>query len=158
MLKERNAELQQRAEQGEALTAVQTAIAQPILDTEHVAFNRKLLDNELSPAWALVFSQGRTDVTFLMHLMSIIMKLQPAANKGSLQSINMANISPDDPECQTSKAYQKGYIVPNNTVTSDHLISDNQWWEDFHQRYVAAATQRADQERMAKEEELAQRQ
>ncbi|KIJ06675.1 hypothetical protein PAXINDRAFT_20128 [Paxillus involutus ATCC 200175] len=38
----------------------------------------------------------------------------------------MANISPDDPECQTSKAYQKGYIVPNNTVTSDHLISDNQ--------------------------------
>ncbi|KIJ17524.1 hypothetical protein PAXINDRAFT_9472 [Paxillus involutus ATCC 200175] len=86
------------------------------------------------------------------------MKLQPAANKGSLQSINAVNISPDDPECQTSKAYQKGYIVPNNTVTSDHPIGDNQWWEDFHQRYVAAATQRADQERMAKEEELAQRQ
>jgi hypothetical protein len=93
-----------------------------------------------------------------MHLMSIIMKLQPAANKGSLQSINAANISPDDPECQTSKAYQKGYIVPNNTVTSDHPIGDNRWWEDFHQRYVAATTQRADQERMAKEEELAQRQ
>ncbi|KIJ09829.1 hypothetical protein PAXINDRAFT_17086 [Paxillus involutus ATCC 200175] len=137
---------------------VRTAIAQPILDTEHVAFNRKLLDNELSPAWALVFTQGRTDVMFPMHLMSIIMKLQPAANKGSLQSINVANISPDNPECQTSKAYQKGYVVPNNTITSDHLIGDNRWWEDFHQRYVAVATQRADQERMAKEEELAQRQ
>ncbi|KIJ05760.1 hypothetical protein PAXINDRAFT_21005 [Paxillus involutus ATCC 200175] len=137
---------------------VRTAITQPILDTEHAAFNRKLLDNELSPAWALVFTQGRTDVTFPMHLMSTIMKLQPAANKGSLQSINAANISPDDPKCQTSKAYQKGYIVPNNTVTSDHPISDNRWWEDFHQRYVAATTQRADQERMAKEEELAQRQ
>ncbi|KIJ05585.1 hypothetical protein PAXINDRAFT_21173 [Paxillus involutus ATCC 200175] len=87
---------------------VRMAIAQPILDTEHAAFNRKLLDNELSPAWALVFTQGRTDITFPMHLMSIIMKLQPAANKGSLQSINAANISPDDPECQTSKAYQKG--------------------------------------------------
>ncbi|KIJ05834.1 hypothetical protein PAXINDRAFT_20935 [Paxillus involutus ATCC 200175] len=86
------------------------------------------------------------------------MKLQPAANKGSLQSINAANISPDDPKCQTSKAYQKGYVVPNNTVTSDHPIGDNRWWEDFHQRYVAATTQRADQERMAKEEELAQRQ
>ncbi|KIJ05343.1 hypothetical protein PAXINDRAFT_21382 [Paxillus involutus ATCC 200175] len=86
------------------------------------------------------------------------MKLQPAANKGSLQSINAANISPDDPECQTSKAYQKGYVVPNNTVTSDHPIGNNRWWEDFHQRYVAATTQRADQERMAKEEELAQRQ
>ncbi|KIJ10355.1 hypothetical protein PAXINDRAFT_16644 [Paxillus involutus ATCC 200175] len=137
---------------------VRTAIAQPILDTEHAAFNRKLLDNELSPAWALVFRQGRTDVTFPMHLMSIIIKLQPAADKGSLQSINTANISPDDPECQTSKAYQKGYIVPNNTITSDHPIGNNRWWEDFHQQYVAAATQRADQERMAKEEELAQRQ
>ncbi|KIJ04597.1 hypothetical protein PAXINDRAFT_22110 [Paxillus involutus ATCC 200175] len=133
--------------------------AQPIdFQSQHAAFNRKLLDNELSPAWALVFTQGRTDVTFPMHLMSIIMKLQPAANKGSLQSINTANISPDDPECQTSKAYQKGYVVPNNTVTSDHPIGDNRWWEDFHQRYVAATTQRADQERMAKEEELAQRQ
>ncbi|KIJ10837.1 hypothetical protein PAXINDRAFT_16229 [Paxillus involutus ATCC 200175] len=126
---------------------VRTAITQPILNTEHAAFNRKLLDNELSPAWALVFRQGRTDVTFPMHLMSIIMKLQPAADKGSLQSINAANILPDDPECQTSKAYQKGYIVPNNTVTSDHLISDNRWWEDFHQRYVAA--------RKAKEKEEA---
>ncbi|KIJ05401.1 hypothetical protein PAXINDRAFT_21332 [Paxillus involutus ATCC 200175] len=133
--------------------------AQPIdFQSQHAAFNRKLLDNELSPAWALVFTQGRTNITFPMHLMSIIMKLQPAVNKGSLQSINAVNISPDDPECQTSKAYQKGYVVPNNTVTSDHPIGDNRWWEDFHQRYVAATTQRANQERMVKEEELAQRQ
>ncbi|KIJ06598.1 hypothetical protein PAXINDRAFT_20214 [Paxillus involutus ATCC 200175] len=124
---------------------VRTAIAQPILDTEHAAFNRKLLDNELlSPRTRRICSTANHNL--------------PAADKGSLQSINAANISPDDPECQTSKAYQKGYIVPNNTVTSDHPIGDNRWWEDFHQQYVAVATQRADQERMAKEEELAQRQ
>ncbi|KIJ08889.1 hypothetical protein PAXINDRAFT_18012 [Paxillus involutus ATCC 200175] len=198
MLKERNAKLQQRAEQSEALAAVQReelcdlrrqiaelqslSTVTPMPDIsypeniglqaeslrqqslnlsstpEHAAFNQKLLDNELSPAWALVFTQGRTNVTFPMHLMSIIMKLQPAANKGSLQSINAANISPDDPKYQTSKVYQKGYVVPNNTVTSDHPISDNRWWEDFHQRYVAVAMQRANQERMVKEEELAQRQ
>ncbi|KIJ16599.1 hypothetical protein PAXINDRAFT_10317 [Paxillus involutus ATCC 200175] len=131
---------------------VKTAIAQPILDTEHAAFNQKLLDNELSPAWALVFTQGRTDITFPMHLMSIIMKLQPAANKGSLQSINTANILPDDPECQTLKAYQKGYVVPNNTVTSDHPIGDNRWWEDFHQRYEEELAQR---QQKAKEKEEA---
>ncbi|KIK72094.1 hypothetical protein PAXRUDRAFT_22408, partial [Paxillus rubicundulus Ve08.2h10] len=132
---------------------VRSAITKPILDIEHVAFNRKLLDEELSLAWDAVFNKGRTDLNFPMHLLSIIIKLKPTANNGTLQGINAAGILPDDPQVKESKVYIKGYMVANNTITGNLPISDNRWWEPFHQRYAAAAMENADQERMAKEKE-----
>ncbi|KIK79719.1 hypothetical protein PAXRUDRAFT_160520 [Paxillus rubicundulus Ve08.2h10] len=117
---------------------VRSAIAKPILDIECMAFNRKLLDDELSPAWDAVFNKGRTDLSFPMHLLSIIIKLKPTANNSTLQGINAMGILPNDPQAKQSKVYIKGYTVTNNAVTANLPISDNQWWEPFHQHYAAA--------------------
>ncbi|KIK76472.1 hypothetical protein PAXRUDRAFT_18185 [Paxillus rubicundulus Ve08.2h10] len=149
---------------------VRSVITKPILDIEHAAFNRKLLDDELasqgkcfiwsrltqhrqSPAWDAMFNKGRTDLNFPMHLLSIIIKLKPTADNGTLQGINAMGILPDDPQAKQSKVYIKGYTVTNNTVTGNLPIGDNWWWEPFHQRYVAAMMENTNRERMAKEKE-----
>ncbi|KIJ59109.1 hypothetical protein HYDPIDRAFT_33503 [Hydnomerulius pinastri MD-312] len=123
---------------------------------ECTAFNQKLLQEELSPAWATVFTQGRTDLNFPTHLMSIIIQLKPAADQGRLDAIDAAAILPDNPEIQRTKAYQKGYIIPDSSVTTNLPIGDNRWWEEFHQQYEAAAIQKAEQERKDKEKEEAE--
>ncbi|KIK78419.1 hypothetical protein PAXRUDRAFT_16886 [Paxillus rubicundulus Ve08.2h10] len=132
---------------------VRSAIAKPILDIECTVFNRKLLDDELSPAWDAVFNKGRTDLNFPMHLLSIIIKLKPTADNGTLQGIDAAGILPDDPQAKQSKVYIKGYTVANNAVTANLPIGDNQWWEPFHQHYVAALMENAKWEQMEKEKE-----
>ncbi|KIK75574.1 hypothetical protein PAXRUDRAFT_51081, partial [Paxillus rubicundulus Ve08.2h10] len=132
---------------------IRLAITKPILDIERAAFNRKLLDDELSPAWDAVFNKGRTDLNFPMHLLSIIIKVKPAADKGTLQGIDTTGILPDDPQATQSKVDIKGYTVANNAVTGNLPIGDNQWWEAFHQHYAAAMMENADRERMAKEKE-----
>ncbi|KIK99024.1 hypothetical protein PAXRUDRAFT_52290, partial [Paxillus rubicundulus Ve08.2h10] len=109
---------------------VRSAIAKPILEIKCTVFNRKLLDDELV-TWDTMFNKGRTDLNFPMHLLSIIIKLKPAADNGTLQAINMASILPDDPQAKLSKVYIKGYTVTNSAVTPNLLISDNLWWELF---------------------------
>ncbi|KIK75484.1 hypothetical protein PAXRUDRAFT_172746 [Paxillus rubicundulus Ve08.2h10] len=148
---------------------VRSAITKLILDIECAAFNRKLLDDELvsqgkgfiwsrltqhcrSPALDAVFNKGRTNLNFPMHLLSII-RLKPAADNGTLQGIDATGILPDDPQAKQSKVYIKGYTVANNTITGNLPIGDNQWWEPFHQCYVAAMMENTDQEQMAKEKE-----
>ncbi|KIK76536.1 hypothetical protein PAXRUDRAFT_18133 [Paxillus rubicundulus Ve08.2h10] len=133
---------------------VRLAITKLILDIECAAFNRKLLDDELSPAWDTMFNKGRTDLNFPMHLLSIIIKLKPTANNGTLQGIDTTGILPDNPQAKQSKVYIKGYTVANNTVTGNLPISDNWWSEPFHQRYVAAMMENADRERMVKKKEV----
>ncbi|KIK78944.1 hypothetical protein PAXRUDRAFT_162641 [Paxillus rubicundulus Ve08.2h10] len=132
---------------------VRLVIAKPILDIEHAAFNRKLLGDELSPAWDAVFNKGGTDLNFPVHLLSIIIKLKPAADNSTLQGIDAAGILADDPQAKQSNVYIKGYMVANNAVTANLPIGDNRWWEPFHQRYVAALMENAEWERMAKEKE-----
>ncbi|KAF8834828.1 hypothetical protein BDN67DRAFT_1016108 [Paxillus ammoniavirescens] len=129
---------------------VRSAIAKLILEIEHAAFNRRILDDELSPAWDVVFNKGRTDLNFLMHLLSIIIQLKPAANNGTLQGIDVAGILPDDPQAKQSKVYIKGYTVANNAVTANLPIGDNWWWEPFHQCYAAALMENAENEILRK--------
>ncbi|KIJ60693.1 hypothetical protein HYDPIDRAFT_32112 [Hydnomerulius pinastri MD-312] len=128
---------------------VRLAIAKPILDSERAVFNQKLLWEELSPAWAAVFTQGRTDLNFPTHLISIIIQLKPAADQGRLDDIDAAAILPDDPEIQKTKAYQKGYIIPDSSVTTNLPIGDNRWWEEFHQQYEAADKEKEEAEQFA---------
>ncbi|KIK78688.1 hypothetical protein PAXRUDRAFT_163281 [Paxillus rubicundulus Ve08.2h10] len=125
---------------------VRSVIAKPVMEIGHVAFNRKLLDNKLSPAWDAIFNKGRTDLNFPMNLLSIIIKLKPAADNGTLQAINVAGILPDDPQAKLFKVYMKGYTVANNANTPNLAISDNWWWEQFHQCYATAVMEKADQE------------
>ncbi|KAF8835130.1 hypothetical protein BDN67DRAFT_984821 [Paxillus ammoniavirescens] len=134
---------------------VRSAITKPILEIEHAAFNRRILDNELSPAWDAVFNKGRADLNFPMHLLSIIMKLKPAADNSTLQGIDITGILPDDPQARQSKVYIKGYTIANNAVTPNLPIGDNRWWDPFHQCYVAALMQNAEQEQLTKEKEAA---
>ncbi|KAF8833738.1 hypothetical protein BDN67DRAFT_1017234 [Paxillus ammoniavirescens] len=101
---------------------VRSAIAKPILEIEHAVFNRRILDDKLSPAWDAVFNKGRTDLNFPMHLLSIIIKLKPAANNSTLQGINVTGILPDDPQARQSKVYIKGYTVANNTVERNLVL------------------------------------
>ncbi|KIJ57704.1 hypothetical protein HYDPIDRAFT_31456 [Hydnomerulius pinastri MD-312] len=117
---------------------VRLVIAKPILNSERAAFNQKLLQEELSPAWGTVFTQGRTYLNFPTHLISIIIQLKPAADQGRLNAIDAAAILPDDPKIQKTKAYQKGYIIPDSSVTTNLPISNNRWWKEFHQQYEAA--------------------
>ncbi|KIK72638.1 hypothetical protein PAXRUDRAFT_21758 [Paxillus rubicundulus Ve08.2h10] len=132
---------------------VRLAITKPILDIEHVVFNRKLLDDKLLLAWDAMFNKGRTNLNFPMHLLSIIIKLKPTADNGTLQGIDTTGILPNDQQAKQSKVYIKGYTVTNNTITGNLPISDNRWWEPFHQRYVAAMMENTNWERMVKEKE-----
>ncbi|KAF8836296.1 hypothetical protein BDN67DRAFT_1014813 [Paxillus ammoniavirescens] len=125
---------------------VRLAIAKPILEIECAAFNKRILDNELSPAWDVVFNKGRTDLNLPMHLLSIIIKLKPAADNSTLLGIDVAGILPDDPQARQSKVYIKGYTITNNAVTPNLPIGDNRWWDPFHQRYAAALMENAEQE------------
>ncbi|KIK75871.1 hypothetical protein PAXRUDRAFT_171427 [Paxillus rubicundulus Ve08.2h10] len=125
---------------------VRLAITKLILDIERAAFNRKLLDDELSPAWDTVFNKGRTDLNFLIHLLSIIIELKPTADNSTLQGIDAMGILPDNPQAKQSKVYIKGYTVANDAITGNLPISDNQWWEPFHQCYAAAMMENANQE------------
>ncbi|KAF8834191.1 hypothetical protein BDN67DRAFT_985502 [Paxillus ammoniavirescens] len=134
---------------------VRLAIAKLILEIKHMAFNKRILDDELSPAWDVVFNKGRTDLNFPMHLLSIIIKLKPAADNSTLQGINVVGILPDDPLARQSKVYIKGYTVANNTVTPNLPIGDNRWWDPFHQCYAAVLMENAERERMTKEKEAA---
>ncbi|KAF8835729.1 hypothetical protein BDN67DRAFT_1015282 [Paxillus ammoniavirescens] len=65
-----------------------------------------------------------------MHLLSIIIKLKPTTDNGTLQGIDVAGILPDDPQA-----------------------SDNRWWDPFHQHYVAVLMENTEWERMTKEKE-----
>ncbi|KAF8834621.1 hypothetical protein BDN67DRAFT_985187 [Paxillus ammoniavirescens] len=134
---------------------VRSAIAKLILEIEHMVFNRRILDDELSLAWDAVFNKGRTNLNFLMHLLSIIIKLKPTADNGTLQGINIMGTLPDDPLARQSKVYIKGYTIANNAVTPNLPISDNRWWDPFHQCYVAALMENAEREQMTKEKEAA---
>ncbi|KIJ59554.1 hypothetical protein HYDPIDRAFT_33084 [Hydnomerulius pinastri MD-312] len=165
MLKERCADLQKRAEESEALAARQQEELGDLhrqitelqsLGTRVRGIQSKLLQEELSLAWTAVFTQGRTDLNFPTHLMSIIIQLKPAADQGRLDAIDAVAILPDDPKIQKTKAYQKGYIIPDSSVTANLPIGDNRWWEEFHQRYEAAAIQKAKWELKDKEKEEAE--
>ncbi|KAF8833155.1 hypothetical protein BDN67DRAFT_1017880 [Paxillus ammoniavirescens] len=134
---------------------VRSAFAKLILEIEHVVFNRRILDDELSPAWDVVFNKGRTDLNFLMHLLNIIIKLKPAADNSTLQGINVAGILPDDPQARQSKVYIKGYTIANNAVTPNLPIANNRWWDPFHQCYAAALMQNTEWEQLTKEKEAA---
>ncbi|KAF8834444.1 hypothetical protein BDN67DRAFT_985322 [Paxillus ammoniavirescens] len=83
---------------------VRLAITKPILEIEHAAFNRRILDDKLA---------------------------------------------------RQSKVYIKGYTLANNAITPNLPISNNRWWDPFHQRYVAALMQNTEQERLTKEKEAA---
>ncbi|KAF8835881.1 hypothetical protein BDN67DRAFT_984304 [Paxillus ammoniavirescens] len=89
----------------------------------------------------------RTDLNFPMHLLSIIIKLKPAANNGTLQGINVAGILPDDPQARQSKVYIKEYTIANNAVIPNLPIGDNRWWDPFHQHYVVALMENAEWEK-----------
>ncbi|KAF8834683.1 hypothetical protein BDN67DRAFT_1016246 [Paxillus ammoniavirescens] len=99
----------------------------PVLEIKHVVFNKKLLDNKVSPAWDTVFNKGRTNLNFPMHLLRIIIKLKPAVNNGTLQAINVVGILFKNPQAKTFNVYIKGYIVAKIAFKYEcpiaHLIS-----------------------------------
>ncbi|KIK79840.1 hypothetical protein PAXRUDRAFT_160181, partial [Paxillus rubicundulus Ve08.2h10] len=115
---------------------VRTAITKLVLDNEHVAFNKKLLQEELvtlTVTWSVtILGHWRADLNFPMHLMSITIKLKPAEDSCTLQAINVVNILPNHPEIKTTKAHKKGYLIPDSAVTTNLPIGDNhdmkQWW------------------------------
>ncbi|KAF9228341.1 hypothetical protein BS17DRAFT_763843 [Gyrodon lividus] len=111
-----------------------------ILPEDCGKFNRKLMDSQLMPAWAIVFKEGQDEAWLPYHLFSIAFHLRPAYDKGKEATLDIHAIPSHDPAIKTTKIFQKGYLIPDRKVGSNMPLGNVLWWQEFHERYEKPKT------------------
>ncbi|KAF8838677.1 hypothetical protein BDN67DRAFT_1012929, partial [Paxillus ammoniavirescens] len=84
-----------------------------------------------TPAWEIVFTPGQDNVWLPYHLFSIIYRLREAHDEDHAP-LDVRSISQYDPIIETTRIFEKGYLIDEKAITSDIPLGDDQWWQEFH--------------------------
>ncbi|KAF8841142.1 hypothetical protein BDN67DRAFT_1010836 [Paxillus ammoniavirescens] len=106
-------------------------IAKPILIKDCAKFNKTLMEKELTPAWEIVFIPGQDNTWLPYRLFSIIYRLREAHDQGHAP-LDVCSIPQYNLIIETTQIFEKGYLINKKDITSDILLGDDQWWQEFH--------------------------
>ncbi|KAF9220340.1 hypothetical protein BS17DRAFT_769414 [Gyrodon lividus] len=118
---------------------MQLALTKLILPEDCSKFNCKLMDSKLMPTWAIVFKEGQDKAWLPYHLFSNAFHLRPAYDKGTKATLDINAIPSYDLVIETTKIFQKGYLIPDSKVGSNMPLGNDLWWQEFYGRYKVQA-------------------
>ncbi|KAF8834754.1 hypothetical protein BDN67DRAFT_985099 [Paxillus ammoniavirescens] len=110
------------------------AISKLILIKDHTKFNKTLMEKELTPAWEIVFTPGQHNAWLLCHLFSIMYCLREAYDHSDA-TLNVCTIPKYDLVFETTRIFEKGYLINNKDITSDIPLGEDLWWQEFYCKY-----------------------